>query len=186
MNIQTLHNKAMDYAEDALLSKRRGNDEIAQSFYEKAFPLEKEAAFSIKATNENDRLYKSILLRSAASLALNAGCIWEAQHIFDLALKENLDSYLKQDYKELASDLKKHLKSSSSIPSITITGKIIAIDTYVNEIKIQPNTDGLSIKVLVPKDTIDDIIPIYWAHNVIIEGKAQNGIIFLETIRKAA
>ena len=70
MNVVTvLHNKAMEFADEALLAKMEGNRDASLSLFEKAFSLEKEAATSID--QKNDSWY--ILIRSAASLTINCG-----------------------------------------------------------------------------------------------------------------
>ncbi|MEL6257114.1 MAG: hypothetical protein AAFR87_34285, partial [Bacteroidota bacterium] len=86
MNVVTvLHNKAMEFADEALLAKMEGNEEASVKFFQKAFALEKEAFDSVQEDLE-DLLPKYILIRSAASLALNCGDFREAERLIELGL----------------------------------------------------------------------------------------------------
>jgi hypothetical protein len=70
--INELHSKAMDLAETAFFHSRKGESILASQYFAKALELERRAAYmlSIDEINEPSR---SILFRSAASLAFNAG-----------------------------------------------------------------------------------------------------------------
>lgn len=66
--IHKIHNQAMDLAEMADLSSFKGEEHTARHYYEKAFLLEKEAAFLLPS-DKNAEPIRSIYFRSAASLA---------------------------------------------------------------------------------------------------------------------
>jgi hypothetical protein len=67
--ITKLHDEAMDFAEDAIVAKRRGNLEKYQELIRKAFEAEKQAA-NLLASEFDYEPSRSILYRSAAGLAL--------------------------------------------------------------------------------------------------------------------
>lgn len=70
--VNELHTQAMNLAEDALLHQRRGDGESAAKLFLSALHLEQQAAFMLDISPENEPS-RSILFRSAASLAYNAG-----------------------------------------------------------------------------------------------------------------
>lgn len=85
MNIVELHNKAMDIADIADIKKNAGDIEESTAYYKEAFELEKEAAL----TSYNDQLGEpstSVLLRSAASLAISCELYRDAEKLISLAL----------------------------------------------------------------------------------------------------
>jgi hypothetical protein len=82
--INALHDQAMDYAGQALLARQRGDHPDAERLFQLAFELERRAATPlINSTLEPSR---SIILRSAASLALDCGEIREAERLIAIAL----------------------------------------------------------------------------------------------------
>ena len=68
----TLHRQAMDLAEQASLARRNGDDAAARALFLKAFQKERAAAeyFAGRLDEEPTR---SVLFRSAASLAIDIG-----------------------------------------------------------------------------------------------------------------
>ena len=71
-----LHQKAMFFAQDALVATHRGDKDNALSLYKNAFHIEREVAMSL--VNSDNEPIRSVMFRSAASLALNCGLDREA------------------------------------------------------------------------------------------------------------
>lgn len=69
--VSELHLQAMDIAEDAFLQQRQGNFDLALHMFQQALQLEQDAAFMLDPIQENEPS-RSVLFRSAASLAFNA------------------------------------------------------------------------------------------------------------------
>ena len=67
-----LHDRAMSYMDEALAAKRAGRHDEAQNFLRQAFELERQAAEDVEA-DENSEPSRSILYRSAATLAFRCG-----------------------------------------------------------------------------------------------------------------
>ena len=84
--IQTKHTKAMDYAERALLAGMKGDERKARALYGTAFGLEREAA---KMTWTGYEPTRSVLYRSAASLALQCDLMAEARELIGKAIVGN-------------------------------------------------------------------------------------------------
>ncbi|MEN9918014.1 MAG: hypothetical protein RL662_450 [Bacteroidota bacterium] len=85
MNIIELHNKAMEIADLADIKKAVGNTLEALHLYEEAFEYERKAAMGTYFNKEKEPNV-SILLRSAASLALNCNNNREAEKLIALGL----------------------------------------------------------------------------------------------------
>ena len=79
-----LHNLAMEYADEAIFAKRKGEEDKAKQYFEKAFLAEKCAAEQVAGTNLEPT--RSVLHRSAATLALDCGEIREAEKLISVAL----------------------------------------------------------------------------------------------------
>lgn len=69
--VNELHNRAMDIAEEAFALQRSGDEEGAHHLFAQALELEQKAAFMLGIGEENEPS-RSVLFRSAASLAYNA------------------------------------------------------------------------------------------------------------------
>ena len=182
MNIVTvLHNKAMEFADEALLAKMEGNREVSHSLFEKAFSLEKEATTLID--QKNDSWY--ILVRSAASLALNCGRFQDAESLIQLGLSGTPPSFIVKELKDLSNTLSDANKKKVSEVDV------IGIITYANAEESQIRLQDLKTKeiyiISVPSHLINEIVKSYWAD--VVQVKAQRkatGIIVLNEITKAA
>lgn len=83
-DINSLHREAMSIAEAAIMERFKGDPIKAKEFFEKAFKLEKEAALLTRDNSAEPS--RSVLFRSAASLAINFGDYREAEKMINLAL----------------------------------------------------------------------------------------------------
>jgi hypothetical protein len=97
--INELHNAAMDEAEHGFLARRRGDEGDAQVHFEKAYELEAQAAhLTVDTTLEPTR---SVLHRSAASLAFNCGKMREAEKLIAVALAGDPPEAIARELREL-------------------------------------------------------------------------------------
>ena len=85
MDIRESHNKAMELAALADLQKAQGNKDNAKSLYEESYSFEYEAAMNAYNSNVGEPSV-SVLLRSAASLAMSCNKLREAEKLIALAL----------------------------------------------------------------------------------------------------
>jgi len=85
MDIRELHNKAMELAALADMQKAQGNKDDAMSLFEESYSYEYQAAMSAYHTNVGEPSV-SVLLRSAASLAMSCKKLREAEKLIALAL----------------------------------------------------------------------------------------------------
>ena len=182
MNIVTvLHNKAMEFADEALLAKMEGNSDASLSLFEKAFSLEKEAAASIN--QKSDSWY--ILVRSAASLAINCGRYQDAEALIQMGRSGNPPAFIFKELNDLNDSLSKAKEQKVS------EMEIIGILTYANAEESQIRLQDLKSKeiynITVPSHLINEIVKSYWAD--VVQVKAQKGVtgaIVLDEITKAA
>jgi hypothetical protein len=88
----------MDSAETAFLLRHQHKYEESRTEMQKAFELERNAALLISKGTEPSR---SVLLRSAASLALNAGLPREAERMISIALSEEPPPPIAEELRDL-------------------------------------------------------------------------------------
>lgn len=100
MNINTIHREAMDLAEAAFNEKIHGNYERAAKLTREAFDRENKAAYLL--VNEvGAEPTRSILFRSAASLALECGDFREAEKLIATALAGNPPENIANELRDL-------------------------------------------------------------------------------------
>jgi YGGT family len=80
-----LHDQAMELADKAFIAKRRGDLAAAQELHRRAFRLEAQAADLVKDDLSAEPT-RSVLYRSAAAMAIDAGEVEEARRLVDEAL----------------------------------------------------------------------------------------------------
>lgn len=98
MTVKDLHRKAMEYNDEAIIAKSKGED--PKSFYLRAFEFEKQA-FILFASKSNEEPTRSVLLRSAASLAIMAGLIEDAEKLIGLAISGNPPEEILEELRDL-------------------------------------------------------------------------------------
>ena len=99
--IDELHSKAMDLADDAFIARRKGLSDQANDLYNQAFEIEKQAALLLVDNFEVEPT-RSVLFRSAGWLAFNADDYESAQEMVDMALQGNPPPAIKEQLEELS------------------------------------------------------------------------------------
>lgn len=103
-SIRTLHNEAMDLAQMAQIAQNRGEEINAQKMFIQAF--DKEQAAAILAVNQKlPQPGLSILLQSAAHLAVTCRKDREAEKLAGLALSGDIPEEIAHDLRMLVSSL---------------------------------------------------------------------------------
>ncbi|NJR73388.1 MAG: hypothetical protein HC773_06205 [Scytonema sp. CRU_2_7] len=105
--IQELHQQAMDLAERAQVAKLRGDFAIASQLSRQAFEKERLAAELI-ASNLEAEPTRSVLHRSAATLAIDCGEIHTAEHLIAIALSGNPPTDIAEELKDLFVEINIH------------------------------------------------------------------------------
>lgn len=108
--VNDLHPQAMDLADEAFRHRRRGDDAQAKQFFLQALELEQQAASLLPPTEESEPS-RSILYRSAASLAYNGGSYDEAERLIAYGLIGFPPAEIKEELKDLYENInfKRHL-----------------------------------------------------------------------------
>ncbi|YAF95070.1 MAG: hypothetical protein AB3A66_21195 [Nodularia sp. CChRGM 3473] len=98
--IQDLHKQAMDFAEMAQVAKLKGDSVLALQLSRQAFEKERLAAELI-VNNLATEPTRSVLHRSAATLAIDCGEIAAAERLITLALSGNPPQEIAEELKDL-------------------------------------------------------------------------------------
>lgn len=111
MTVQELHIKAIEFADNAFILKFKQRLEAATKLFGEAFLLEKQAALLAKEQNIGEPTI-SVLLKSAASLAINANELIEAEKLICLALCGEPPHEIAEELRNLLEELyfQRHLK----------------------------------------------------------------------------
>lgn len=143
---QELHRKAMEYADQAELLRMRGMAKEAREALESAYRCEKKAATAI-AKRGNFEPSRSVLLRSAASLALECGHHREAEKLVALGLSGDPPHEIASEMRDLLEQInfERHLalRGVTLAPNelqFSLTGESIGFgfarsDTFSDRIK---------------------------------------------------
>jgi hypothetical protein len=104
MTIAELHSKALEHTDIAILKQFNGELEIAIHEFSEAFNFEKEAALlSIK--EKIGEPTQSVLLKSAASLAINCQKFREAEKLVSLALSKDPPIDIAEELRSLLEEI---------------------------------------------------------------------------------
>lgn len=189
MNIATVfHNKAMEFADEAILAGMSGNSETSKVLFEKAFSLEKEAADKV-SINKQDA--KAILISSAASLALKCDKTEEARLLIEQILPnfDNLSKDVQSKVKATQQNINNATKyTESSSPSvIKVIGLLTSADAQKQLIEIRDEKADITYSISVPAHLINELVKKHWAKTVHIEGlrTTSGGIVFEKLIQAA-
>lgn len=98
--IQVLHQHAMDLAEEAAIARLRGASEQAEQLTRQAFEQETRAA-ALVANILDAEPTRSVLHRSAASLAIECGELQAAERLIATALTGNPPPEIAEELKDL-------------------------------------------------------------------------------------
>jgi hypothetical protein len=98
--IQVLHQQAMDLAEAAAVARLKGAVEQAAQFTRQAFEQETQAAVLIASALDAEPT-RSVLHRSAASLAIECGELQVAERLIATALSGNPPLEIAEELKDL-------------------------------------------------------------------------------------
>ncbi|MEM8523277.1 MAG: hypothetical protein AAGG68_01475 [Bacteroidota bacterium] len=177
---KVLHDKAMEFVDEAQLAKMEGNEEAAQGFFNKAFLLEREPALSAP-NGQNSNFAKLLYTRSAAYLAFKLGNTLEALHLSNLGLNNNTPVFIEKQLKSL----KNKIKSKPNV--LNFTGLFTQANAKENSILVEDETSNQVYSIQVASQQIQEIVKNYWSTKVAVEAKITNqGIVMLEKVAPVA
>ena len=98
--IKTLHRAAMDHADTAIAAQLNGDKNQALQYFRKAYEMESQAAYVLAGDSKAEPT-RSVLLRSAASLALDCNLTLEAEKLICTALTGNPPAAIAEELRDL-------------------------------------------------------------------------------------
>jgi len=98
--IEIIHNKAMDLAEKAILLRIRKKSDEAKEIFREAYLLEMQAAMQLNDMYDYEPS-RSIMFRSAASLALNAGLFRDSERMIAIGLSGDPPELIAEELRNL-------------------------------------------------------------------------------------
>lgn len=146
MTVKELHREAMKYYDLALFSKRDDHSKVAEYSF-KAFEFEKQA-FILFSSESNDEPTRTVLLRSAANLAMLASLPREAEKLIAIGLAGDPPEELAEELRDILQQVNffRHLETKGveldqneiqlSISGNEVGHGIIRSDEFLNRIEI--------------------------------------------------
>ena len=98
--VKDLHREAMRLVDEADSARRKGNLAVARERLRQAFNHERQAA-DLVASDLSQEPTRSVLHRSAASLALECGALREAERLIAVALSGNPPDEIAEELRDL-------------------------------------------------------------------------------------
>ena len=134
-----IHQKAMDFCDQAFFAKRQGDLSSATKFSQEAFALETKAAEILKDDLEAEPT-RSILYRSAASIAMDCEKFREAEKLIATALIGNPPTEIAEELRDLLEQVNfnRHLELrnidlSGSEMQMSMIGDEVGFGTILTE-----------------------------------------------------
>jgi len=161
--IERLHEDAMNLVELALIQKSLNNFESARDYFIRAYKLDVKAAQLIKDKNDLEPT-RSLILRSAASLAVECEMFREAEQLIAFALSGMPPDDLAEELRDMSEEVnfERHLKLRGidlepNEFQMSIAGDIISfglapIDEFIDRIK---TTETLIYRTAERKQKLD-------------------------------
>ncbi len=115
--LETLHRKAMDLADDAAYESSKGNVQSAHLLYTRAFESERAAAQLVAGALDLEPT-RSVLFRSAASLAIDCGEYREAERLVAQGLIGNPPEDIAEELRNLLERV--HFKRHLAVRGVTL------------------------------------------------------------------
>ncbi|MEK7253814.1 MAG: hypothetical protein AAB316_03660 [Bacteroidota bacterium] len=94
------HQQAMNLSQQAAAALSRGDEQLAEALFQQAFELEQKAALTFLYDFENEPT-RSVMFRSAASLALQCGKWRAAEKLAAMGLSGNPPAEIADELRDL-------------------------------------------------------------------------------------
>ncbi len=128
--INSLHEQAMNLAEEVYLAQRKKDTETAKKWAKESFELEKKAAMLLVNDYELEPT-RSVLFKGAACLAINAKLYREAEQMIGFALSGNPPIEINEELKNLL------LEIHTQKQSISLRDQLLSNQIYQLPKKLQ-------------------------------------------------
>ena len=125
-DINELHDKAMEFSDEAFFAKRKGEKALAKKLNRQALELERQAAEMLKDKLDEEPS-RSVLYRSAASMAMSCEEYRQAEKLIATALAGNPPEEVAEELRDLLEEVNLRKKSKSKSKQIE-HGKLMFAD----------------------------------------------------------
>ena len=115
-SVRDLHHRATEIAGYAYVALRKGNLEEAREFARQALPYEAEAAALVADQLDNEPT-RSVLHRSAASLAMQCGEWDEAERLISIGLSGKPPALIAEQLQDLRKQVRKLRREAENAPA---------------------------------------------------------------------
>jgi hypothetical protein len=179
-----MHDMAMEFYDQAKLSKIKGQEEEYNQLLQKAYLVEREAALKMPA-EESDNYWQYMLIRSAAHLAHQCGEYKQALQLVYWGLAGHPPVYEKTHLENLLKELTANSsKEVTSASQKILYGILSAADLDSGQITIR-SIENEQLRVINISKTMIQKTARYLIGEVIrVEGKvSDNGGVIVERIR---
>ena len=171
MNVKNTHRAAMNLMQQAIVLRETGKEAMAVELFVQTFELEKQAALML-LTDFDKEPTRSILYRSAASLAIDCGKYREAEKLVTQGLAGNPPEDIAEELRNLYEDVNQIRLSASDDSMITSTepqeedkftieGTLRAANAVNNKITIVEKISREKYYLEVPEG-LNNIVKEYW------------------------
>jgi tetratricopeptide (TPR) repeat protein len=174
INTSDLHEEAMHVAESALVYHKRGQQEEATACFSRAYELEKQAVFASKSIPEPTR---SVLLRSAASLAFHARRYRESEKMVNLALAGDPPAEIADELRDLAEQLYQHRPpvaepgiEDPDLQAFEVTGRLAFADDSCKNIQLSDERGQKLPYFIRVSENFDRLVRDYWKERIYVRG----------------
>lgn len=145
--LNVLHQKAMEYSDLALIEKHKGNNSLFLEYSQKSLDFELQATKLI----ENDLSLeptRSVLFRSAASIAMDCGKFREAEKLVSMALSGNPPEEIAEELRDLLEQINfnrhlelKNVELQQNEMQLSIIGNVVGIGIALSDVFIEKVQD---------------------------------------------
>jgi hypothetical protein len=172
MNFNEARRTASNQMQEAIVAQAKGNEAESLRLFELAFEAERQAAFHLRIDFEKEP-FRSVLFRSAASLAMNCKKYEEAKTMIHFGLAGNPPKGIVDELMEVYETVEREIrlaeipaaalavpKNGKSTNYFWLKGTLTVADARQHQITIVLE-DNKTAKVNVPKD-LGEIVRNYW------------------------
>ena len=181
--IEQLHHQAMDWAEEAFVAKRNGRQEEAVALFKQALALETEAAATFLPEQVSEPT-RSILYRSAASLAYHAQEYTRAQQLIMQALQGYPPPEIAAELEGLQDDIH-HRQPVQRVTGVLKVADNLKTDGQYGVVQLVDTETAQPIAIHVPTSKMRAIVRTYFDELVVITGYQGDNYTYLEHIERA-
>lgn len=180
--IDQLHNQAMDWAEEAFIAKRKGQEVEANDLFKRALALETEAAIAFPPEQAAEPT-RSILYRSAASLAYHAQEYVRAQQLVTDGLQGYPPPEIAAELIALQEDIH-HRQPMQRVTGILKVADNLPSDSQYGIVQLLETETAQPVAIHVPAAKMRTIVRAYFDELVVVTGYQADEHTYLEHIER--